>query len=59
MRLQKEEIAWLGKRSKTTFWVTKIDTHDDIGIDHIHQFFYLWERISNTQLTYGIPNSIS
>jgi hypothetical protein len=46
------------KALEKDFLITQINTHDGLNVDHITQFYKLWEMLQNTHLSNDVPDSI-
>jgi hypothetical protein len=41
------------------FWVSQINTQEGLSVDHIQQFYKLWEMLANVQLDNETKDSIT
>ena len=46
------------KALENNFWVAQINTHDGLSLDHIEQFYRLWEKLAHVTLDEQTPDKI-
>jgi hypothetical protein len=47
------------KAMENDFWVAQINTHDGLSVEHIAQFYTLWEMLSNVHLDMDAMDKIT
>jgi hypothetical protein len=57
-KLSKINKIMVCKALEGDFWVSQINIQEGQSVDHVHQFYNLWEMLANVQLNNEAPDSI-
>jgi hypothetical protein len=53
--LSKRKNIMVHKDLEEDFWVSQLNIQEGLSVEHIHQFYKLWEMLANVQLNNEAP----